>query len=656
LLGFAGPRRRRTAIFMNDLNKRHYEFGPFRLDAMKRRLQRNGEIVPLTPKAFDTLLALVESDGQVVEKDQLIEKVWPGVAVEENNLTQNISALRKAMDEKRDQPQYILTVPRVGYRFIADVRELSNAERVSPASAEPVAADYSAPVPAPTQKRLDGHRNWSRQRSVIAAALVGVVALAVVTYWVSKRVRGANHAASNAEIKSLAVLPFKPLSGGETDEYLGIGMADALITKLSSVKQISVRPTSSILRYADSNVDPSQAGRELGVNSLLEGHVQKSGDRIRVTLQLLRSSDGASLWVGKFDEKYTDIFAVEDRISEQVLQALLPTLTGSQKQQLAKHYTEDTEAYQSYIKGRYYWNKRDAEGITKAIGYFEDAILKDPNYALAYAGLADSYATFGVIEDRPSQELMPKARSAALRALELDDGMAEAHASLGYVKHRFEWDWAGAEKEFKRAIELNDDYAVAHQWYGWFLISEARFDEAAVQFKRAAQVEPLSLYANLTAGIPYFYAGQYDKAAAQYKKVIEMDTSFWLAHRWLGKTYERQGKYDEAIAEFQTVARGGNVGQSPSLACAYALAGKQTEARRVLAELLRTAKAKYVSPYSFAMIYATLGDKDQAFEWLEKDLKEHGDDLVFLRIEGRLDNLRSDPRFADLVRQVGIPQ
>jgi DNA-binding winged helix-turn-helix (wHTH) protein/TolB-like protein/Flp pilus assembly protein TadD len=638
---------------MSDAGNEGYEFGPFRVDKTKRRLLRDGEIVPLTPKAFDTLLVLIEHAGELVEKDELMERVWPGVVVEENNLTQNISALRKALGEKREEPQYILTAPGAGYRFIAQVHK-SNHESTTATELD----YYSIRNSARTESLADARSNWRRPRTVIATTLIVAVGLAGVTYRVARRVRGAEASSSKTQINSIAVLPFKPLTSDETDEYLGVGMADALITKLGTVKEITVRPTSSILRYANTDVDPEMAGKALDVKSLLDGRVQKSGDRIRVTLQLIRASDGASLWAGKFDEKYTDIFTVEDQISEQVVKALLPTLTGSEKQQLARHYTEDTEAYQSYIKGRYYWNKRDAEGLKKAIGYFEDAILKDPNYALAYAGLADSYATLGVVEDQSSQDLMPKARSAALRALELDDGLAEAHASLGYVKHRFEWDWTGAEKEFRRAIELNPEYAAAHQWYGWYLVSETRFDEAQSEFRRAAQIDPLSLYTNLTAGAASYYSGQYDKAAAQYRKVIEMDPNFWLAHRWLGKTYERLGKFDEAIREYQTVVNlhGGNMAQAPALACVYAEAGRKTEARQVLADILKAAKQKYVSPHSLAMIYATLGDNDQAFAWLAKDLQEHDDDLVFLRVEERFQPLRSDPRFGDLVKQVGIPQ
>ena len=642
---------------MSDLGNDGYEFGPFRVDKTKRRLLRNGETVPLTPKAFDTLLVLIEHAGELVEKDQLMERVWPGVVVEENNLTQNISALRKALGEKREEPQYILTAPGAGYRFIAPVHE-STESSVDLTATPPELDYYSIRNSVKTESIADVRSNWLRPRTVIATTLIVAVGLAGVTYRVARRVRGAEASSSKAQINSIAVLPFKSLTGDETDEYLGVGMADALITKLGTVREITVRPTSSILRYANTDVDTAQAGKALDVKSLLDGRVQKSGDRIRVTLQLIRASDGASLWAGKFDEKYTDIFTVEDQISEQVVKALLPTLTGSEKQQLARHYTEDTEAYQSYIMGRYYWNKRDAEGLKKAIGYFEDAILKDPNYALAYAGLADSYATLGVVEDQSSQDLMPKARSAALRALELDDGLAEAHASLGYVKHRFEWDWIGAEKEFRRAIELNPEYSAAHQWYGWYLISETRFDDAQSEFRRAEQIDPLSLYTNLTAGIGSYYSSQYDKAAAQFRKVIEMDPNFWLAHRWLGKTYERLGKYDEAIREYQTVVslHGGNMAHAPTLACVYAEAGRKTEARQVLADILKAAKQKYVSPHGLAMIYATLGDNDQAFAWLAKELQAHDDNLVFLRVEERFQALRPDPRFADLVKQVGIPQ
>jgi DNA-binding winged helix-turn-helix (wHTH) protein/tetratricopeptide (TPR) repeat protein len=687
--------------------KHFYEFGPFRADALKRRLLRGDEVVPLTPKAFDTLLFLVENSGRLVEKEDLMERVWPGIAVEENNLTQNISALRKALGERRGEPQYIATVPGLGYRFIASVEETWPADEepkpVAPAegvstpgnggarqngfahAAEPpapaVASETRQPAaeaPHAENNRADapsraaeakaahptgtsapdvrnGRKSFVRGRRALAlAALAAVVAVVVGYYFLAARAKRADAKASaNAQTRSIAILPFKQLGAEGDEQFLGLGMADALITKLSGIREINVRPTSSIIKFAGAQ-DPGAAGRELGVDSVLDGRVQKSGDRIRVTVQLMRAGDSATLWGGAFDEKYTDIFAVEDRISEQVVRALLPTLNVEQKQQLSKHYTEDTEAYQAYTKGRYFLNKRTSEDLNKAVGYFEDAILEDPNYALAYSGLADSYAVLGILDDIPPDETMPKARSAALRALELDDSLAEAHTSLAFVKHRYEWDWEGAEREFRRAIELDPDYARAHQWYGWYLVSVGRFDEAEGECLRAQQLDPLSLTTNMTAGVPYFYMGQYDKAVAHFKKVAEMDSGFWLAHHWLAQTYQAEGRYDDAIAEYKTVLNmRGDQTQAFEIGYAYALAGRRAEARQVLSELERESKKRYVPPYSFVFVYVGLGEKDQALAWLAKAVQVRDNATAFIKVDRRLDPLRSDPRFAELVKEIG---
>jgi DNA-binding winged helix-turn-helix (wHTH) protein/tetratricopeptide (TPR) repeat protein len=719
--------------------KHFYEFGPFRLDASRRRLLRGGEVVPLTPKAFDTLLALVEQSGRVVEKDDLMERVWPGVTVEENNLTQNVSALRKALGERREEPQYIATVPGLGYRFIASVSESraggdsaksegdparneGSPERNEGDSAQTATGESAAEktqtgrngfeaTEVETQRRAanlkaaaasntDGASDIStsnvvgasnvvstsdaagasrvgvgsntedesntsvaararRKRRVLAACALAVLVFAAGGYYLfARRARRAEAVAAGAQVRSIAVLPFKSLGAGEPDQYLGLGMADALITKLSSIHQINVRPTGSIIKYAGADEDPSAAGRELGVDSVLDGRVQKSGERIRVTVQLVRALDGAPLWGDTFDVMYTDIFTVEDRISEQVARSLMPTLTGEQRQQLVKHYTEDTAAFQSYIKGRYYWNKRTADDIRKAVSYFEDAILEDPSYALAYAGLADAYSTLGVLDDLAPQETMPKARSAALKALELDDDLAEAHASLGYVKHRYEWDWAGAEKEFRRAIELKPGYATAHQWYGWYLICLGKTDEAVAEFRSAQSLDPLSLYTNLTMGAPYFYSRQYEKAAEQYRKVVEMNPDFWLAHLWLAKTYEQEGRYDDALDELQKVLKntGANAAELSDRGYAYALAGKTAEARAALAELQQMSRRRYVAPCGVAIVYAGLGRKDEAFEWLAKALKVRDNTLVLIEVDPRLDALRSDARFAPLIKGAGLPR
>jgi DNA-binding winged helix-turn-helix (wHTH) protein/TolB-like protein/Flp pilus assembly protein TadD len=653
-------------------SKHFYEFGPFRIDSSKRRLVRNGEVVPVTPKAFDTLLALVESRGRVVEKDDLMEKVWPGVAVEQNNLTQNISALRKALGEKRDQPEYILTVSGQGYRFVASVSESwgdadsSGASEISKPdessfdvqtiSKDNVAAESIDRVAPgfPTSEHLKP--TWrTNPRAWAACLLVVGLTIAGFGYW---RLRSRGEGIAGKEIKSIAVLPFKPLAAEGADEYLLLGMADALITRLSNVKPIIVRPTSSVVKYANSGQDLVAIGRELEVDSLLEGRVQKSNDRIRVTVTLVRVKDGAPLWASKFDEKYTDVFTLEDRISEQVARSLLPTLTGTQKEQLSKHYTEDTEAYQSYIEGRYYWNKRTSEGVKKAISYFEDAIIKDSNYALAYAGLADSYATLRLFQEAAPQETMAKARSAALKALELDDELAEAHAALGYAKHRYEWDWSGAEREFKRAIELKPEYVTAHQYYGWYLVTLGQFDAAFKEFNRAEQLDPLSLYVNLTMGAPFYYSRQFDKAVRQYKKVIEMDPKFPLAHRWLAKAYLQEGTYEEATTEFQKVVTllGGGDDKAPSLGYIYAVTGRTAAARSVLSELKKASEKRYVSPFYTAMIYVGLREKDHALEWLERAYEVRDPEMVFLNVEPQLEVLRSDARFADLLRRVGLAQ
>jgi DNA-binding winged helix-turn-helix (wHTH) protein/TolB-like protein/Flp pilus assembly protein TadD len=644
-----------------------YEFGPFRLDTVRRRLLHRNEPVPLTPKAFDTLLVLIENCGQVMEKDHLMDAVWPGVAVEENNLTQSISALRKALGEKRQDPQYILTVPGVGYRFIGTLAETLgngaangvNADSAASDTAYQKTGDSSPSNPAHIAERSPdlGSAKRDRRRALLYLALA-VVIVGLGTYLLVHRLRrNVAAAAPNAAIRSIAVLPFKPLENGDGDEYVGLGMADALITKLSSIHQITVRPTSAIVRYQKTELDASAVGRELEVDSVLDGRVQKSGDRIRLTVQLLRTSDGQPLWGETFDEKYTDIFAVEDRISGAVVGALIPTLSELQRQQLNKHYTENTEAFQSYMRGRYYWNQRTAGDVRRAISFFEDAILQDPNYALAYAGLADSYATLSIFDNANQAENMPKARSAAMKALELDDGLAEAHASLGYVKHRWEFDFPGAEREFQRSFELNSQYPTAHQWYGWYLLSLGRFDQAIAEFQRAQQLDPRSIYTNLTLGAPYFYSHQYDRAVEQFKHTLELKPDFPLAHWWLFMTYLQQKRFDEAVAELKLNApRNADLKNVPMMGYLYALAGQTAQARTVLNKYVRPGERTAAPASAIATIYAALDEKDLAFVWLKKAINARESGMVFLSVDPRFETLRSDPRFGALLKQVGLPE
>ncbi|MEO6393335.1 MAG: winged helix-turn-helix domain-containing protein [Pyrinomonadaceae bacterium] len=648
-----------------------YEFGPFRIDTIRRRLLHRNVPVALTPKAFDTLLVLVEHSGQVMEKDHLMDAVWSGVTVEENNLTQSISALRKALGEKRQTPQYILTVPGVGYRFIGTLTEMSANGSANGAAVSPedlgVSENGSMPTETPRLPPAVPVTNTTsasltappdRWRALLYLGLAAVI-VAVASYLLVPRLRrNLAAAAPNAVIRSIGVLPFKSLGDGGTEQYVGLGMADALITKLSSIRQITVRPTSSIIKYQNGELDPSAAGRELEVDSVLDGRVQRSGDRIRLTVQLLRVSDGMPLWGETFDEKFTDVFAVEDRISESVVRALLPTLSELQRQQLNKHYTENTEAFQSYIRGRYYWNLRSQADVRRAISFFEDAILQDPNYALAYAGLADSYATLSVFAMVDQSETMPKARSAAMKALELDDGLAEAHASLAYVKHRWEFDLVGAEHEFQRSLELNPQYPTAHQWYGWYLVSLGRFDQAAGEFQRAQQLDPRSLYTNLTLGVPYFYSGQYDRAAEQFRRVVQLKSDFGLAHLWLFLIYVQQKHFDEALAELKLNVQpnGGDLTKVPMLGYLYGISGQTAQARTVLAKYLRPADQRKAPFAVIAAIYTSLGEKENALRWLNKAVEVRESGIVLLNVDPRFEPLRLDPRFVALIKRLGLPE
>jgi TolB-like protein len=453
---------------------------------------------------------------------------------------------------------------------------------------------------------------------------------------------------------SVAVLPFKPI-GAEEDEYLGLGMADALITKLSNIRKINVRPTSAVRNYGAQNQDPMSAGRELGVEAVVEGSIQKVGEHVRVTVQLVSVRDGTPLWGQKFDEQFTNIFAVQDQISEQVARALTLSLSGAEQELLTKRYTENSEAYQLYLKGRYFWNKRTVEGMNKSIGYFNEAVEKDPSYALAYVGLADSYNVLAQFGELAPGEAMPKSKNAALRALEIDDTLAEAHASLALVNKLYDWDWAGAEMEFRRAVELNPNYANAYHWYAMFLSAAARHDEALAEIRRAKEIDPVSLIISTNEGWILFCARRYDAAIEQLQKTMEMDPNFANAHYKLSLVYEAKGMYEEALEEFLTFETLAGASQETVAAFrrAYSASGWSGYCRQQLSRLQKASKKRYISPKYFVLTYLQLGEKDRAFEWLEKSYQERGEVLLYLKVDPRFDPLRPDPRFADLLRRVG---
>lgn len=614
---------------MTEQDTPRYAFGPFLLDTREGRLLRDGEAVPLTLKAFDLLKLLVENQGHLLQKDELLRRVWPDAAVEENNLTVTISALRKALGEGPTDRQYIETVPRRGYRFVADFRP----------SAE--AAETATKPPGRRARGL-----------VLGAMVLAALAAAVALAWVWRR---STPSATTLPVRSMAVLPFRSLTND--GEYLGLGMADALITRLGRTKLLLVRSTGAVQKYTVPGLDPVAAGRDLQVDSVLEGSIQTVGDRLRTTVRLLRVSDGSTLWAGTFDERLTGIFTVQDSISQRVAEALALELTETQRSLLTRRQTSDSEAYQLYLRGRFFWNKRTRDGFERGAAYFRQAVAKDPAYALAYSGLADSHIGMTFYHYASPHTAMPLARSAALRALEIDDSLAEAQASLAHVKTNYEWDWAGSESLSRKAIALAPEYATGHQWYGIHCLAPmGRLEEALVETRRAREIDPLSAVFNAFVGATLFFARRYDEAIEECRKTIDLHPDFGVAHWYLGRAYLQKGRFKEALAELQKAVTlsGGSPLMKGTLGVGHALAGDRAAAERTLRELEQLRAESYASPIDLADIAVALGDREGAFRWLDQAASERAFHLIYLKVWPELDPLRPDPRFEALIRRLGL--
>ena len=643
-----------------------YEFGNFRLDPREKILFRDDIPVSLTPKVFDTLQIFVEHAGHLLSKEELIQSLWQDRFVEESNLTFNVRMLRRILEDDVQNPRYIETVPRRGYRFIAAVTTLEpNGELMardpSPAPSleakEPTPSLESSVETISQQKAFatGGVRAIFRgnaARLILMASLL--VALLGAALYLASRKPGP---VADSTVKSLAVLPFKSLSADGRDDYLGMGIGETLTTRLSSLRLMTVRPTSDMRKYATAEKEPAVVGRELGVDSVLDGSIQRDDERIRVTARLVSVRDGSLLWADNFDESFTDIFKVEDSISEKVAAALALKLSGDQQKRLTKRDTENAEAYRLYLKGRYFWNKRTEEDFNRGIAEFQQAIEKDPGYALAYGGLADSYIGLTFYEFAVPHEAMPKAKASAMKALVLDNMLAEAHTSLAHVLVNYDWDWAEAEKEFKRSIELKPDYATAHQWYAiHYLTANGRLEEALQEMKKALELEPTSLVMNSFLGATLYYLGHYDEAIDQCRKTLEMDPNFAVAHWHLGLAYEQKQMFDAAIEEFQKSVSlsGGSPLMIAALGHAYAISQKKQEANKILGQLNELAKHRYVSSFDVAAIYVAMGNNERAVQFLEKAYQEHSFHLVYLNVWPQFKSIRSDPRFQDLVQRIGL--
>jgi adenylate cyclase len=519
-----------------------------------------------------------------------------------------------------------------------------------------------------TTKRFPGLSHLSKQ-SLIAAAIIFLVALGIGLFLFAHRSgqTGPNiavkEAGASAINKSIAVLPFVDLSQAKDQEYFCDGISEEILDALAKVEGLRVVARTSSFAFKGKNAGVGEIGQKLNVGNVLEGSLRREGNRIRVAVQLVNARDGFHLWSQTFERELQGVFAVQDEITRAVVDALKIKLAVA----LPVHKTPNTEAYDLYLKGRYFLNRKTGADATRAIDYFNQALAKDPNDALAYAGLADAYSSFvfplGVVTP---QEVMPKAKEAAQRALAIDNALGEAHASLAYIGFFYDWDWAAAEKEFKRALELNPNNADTHHWYSHYLMGQGRIEESLIQSKRALELSPFDILLNVHLAWHYLYARQYDQALEQIEKTVEMDKNFAQTYPWLGLILEQKGRYAEAIAAFQNAIRlfpGGSSIAEAELAHTYAVSGNREEAQKIIADLQELAKTKYVSSFQIAAIYAGLyasparTEKDQAFAWLEKAYEERSDGLVNLNADQRFDSLRSDPRFQDLARRIGlIPQ
>jgi DNA-binding winged helix-turn-helix (wHTH) protein/TolB-like protein/cytochrome c-type biogenesis protein CcmH/NrfG len=639
----------------NEPQSNVFEFCDFRLDAAKRLLLKGDDKVPvpLTPKVFDTLLYLVEHHGETIEKDRLMNAVWTDTIVEENNLSQNISILRRILGEKRGEHRFIATIPGKGFKFIAPVsvrREIQNPEFNRQAAAPNAFLANANQAEKTDETKQKSNRFW-----LAVLAVLSILALGAAGYfsWLNL-----NYSAANPKVKTIAVLPFKPLVAENRDEALELGMADTLISRLGGTRETIVRPISSVRRYGGLEQDAVQAGRALAVDSVLDGNIQRWGDKIRANVRLIKVTDGSMLWSETFDEKFTDVFVVQDAIANKVATALALRLSGDEQQRLNKHSTKNAQAYELYLRGRFHYFKLTQAEIRKSIAFYQQAVELDPNYALAYAGIADAYRTLPIAGWMvASKEAMPQAKEAAKKALQIDENLVEAYVVLGWVGFLYDWDWNEAEKQLKKAVELNPNSSDAQRAYAHLLSNSGRHAEAAALGKQARELDPLSLINHALEAQFLFYGGRDAEAIDRLQKAIELDPNFWIAHNVLGRVFARQERYDEAVAEFnKAIELSGGGSTEPFMQLGYALAksGRRDEAVATLEKLKSLAAEGYVPAYNFAVIYNGLGEKEKALNYLEKSFEQREVQLAFIKIDTRWDNLRAEPRFAEIIKQMNL--
>lgn len=654
-----------------------YEFGDFRLETAEQLLLHRGQPISLTPKAFDTLLVLVQSSGHLVEKDELMKRVWGDAFVEEANLARNVWALRKTLEDDNGEHRYIETVPKRGYRFIAPVREVASPDtgvliqrrvrarivseeeetseepqvRTKPTIPPGSVVETRGPM---TALNLSTPRNRKRRNAALGLLAIAILIVAVAIPTVV--IRNARSGTTSKTIESVAVLPFNNLSNDPELDYLSEGLTENLINRLSQVSRLKIIAHNSVFRYKGKQVDPQTVGGELGVQAILIGRLEARGGELSISGELVDARDGTHLWGDHYERKLSDLQSLQGELAQDMASALRLQLSGEEKTRFGQGYTRNAEAYQLYLKGRYFWNKRTTEGMKKGLESFEQAIRLDPDYAAAYVGLADCYGVLSQVGDFSPNDVMPKAKAAALDALRIDETLAEAHASLAMIDELYDWNWKSADTEFKRAIELNPNYATAHHWYAMYLSAMGRQDEALAEIRRAEALDPVSLITNTNEGWILFCARQYDQAIQKLHTTIEMDPNFANAHYKLALVYEIKGMYKEAVEEhLKSKALSGDISENvEKLKAAYATSGSKGYYREELRQLKGSSTRGYVLPKYFVLTELQLGNTEETLKWLEAAYKERTEPLAYLRVDPRFDSLRSDVRFEDLLRRVNL--
>jgi TolB-like protein/DNA-binding winged helix-turn-helix (wHTH) protein len=619
-------------------------FAQFEVDLRAGELRKQGRRLRLQEQPLRVLAMLVDRAGELVTREELQQKLWPADTFVDfdHGLNSAVARLRDTLSDSAERPKYIETVARRGYRFIGRLEE---------GGGETEARQVLHSGGGVKDRPRATTWKWARWGSLLAAIVV--TASASTAYFLR---HSAHSEALGKPIDSVAVLPFENAAASSDTDYLADGITQSAIDRLSRLGNLRVISLGSVLRYRGRRDDPRQIGSDLGVRSVMLGKIDFHGDRMEVMAELVDTTDGRHIWGEQYDRKVSDIMSVQEDIAREIATKLEVRLSNQQEKVLQRRYTQDFEAYEIYLRGRYYWNRRSQEDLKRGIAYFQQAIERDPENALAYAGLADSYFVRAISGALPSSEAMPKAKAAAQKALELDDSLAEAHTSLAQITANYEWNWDKAESEYRKAIELNPSYSTGHHYYATFLMAMGRHAEALREMKRAEALDPLSPIIATFVAQAYYYAGENDEAIKRYGQVLSSDPEFQVARSFLIHSLEQAGRFDEAVAQRKIVAAQAGRGSDGTgeLDRAYRAAGPGGYWNEVLRQVHRGREAGPGSDLDIAAIYSKLGNREQAFDLLERAYGERNMWLMNLKVDPRFDSLRADPRFDTLLRRIGL--